>query len=202
MALEHTSGPRRWMWLVGIVVVAAGGLALLALTGDDDSKDADDEVVAPRLESLEVPVVDFRATWNGVIEALGAGDQLPEPAWTEDPTIGLESWSGDLGGWGTVDLYRRTGADELAGLDLLGAYVTPEDHARFRADAVAAVTAALGLGADAAEAFLVGDLGIDDPGAPPEQAAARDGVQVTVVRDATTAQIRIAVPSDGATPSG
>jgi hypothetical protein len=189
--------------LAGIVVVAAAGAALLALTGDDDEpSDAAEEVVAPELESLEVEVADFRGTWNAVVAALGVGDQLPEPEWKADPTIGLESWSTDLGGWGTLDLYRRVGAAEIAGLDLLGAYVTPEDHARFRADAVAAVAAALALRAEVAESLLVDDLGIDDPGAPAEQTAERGRVRVTVVRDAATAQIRIAVPDAGATPSG
>jgi hypothetical protein len=56
------------------------------------------------------------------------------------------------------------------------------------------VAGATGLDTEAATAFAVDELKIDDPAGPPEQAADSGGITVTLARLGPTAQLRIAIP--------
>jgi hypothetical protein len=178
---------------LALVVVGGAGGAFVALRDDGDGGSGE-ETNEPRLESIDVPAGDLRTQWNDAIAELGSGDELPEPDWVADAQLGLDVSEHAFGDWGVVDLYRHPNGD-LAAVDLLTRYVSVEERARFRVDAIAATAAALGIDVDAATALLDVDLGLADAAGEPNRTIEHGDASVTVNRSATNAEVRISGPA-------
>jgi hypothetical protein len=174
--------------LAAAVLLVLAAIVVVVLVRDDGGDDGPTRP-ADRLRSLEVRADDLPSRWDAVVDDLGSGDRLGELSWAADEGLGLERAEQTFASWGLIELYRR--ADEVVAVDLVGQMVSDADRTRFRADAIAAVAAALDEDVDGATEIVDEELGFAAPDPRPSASAEHGGATIAVDRSATSAELRI-----------
>jgi hypothetical protein len=180
---------------VAAAALISSGVGVAAAAVLDLGPFSDDEA-RPALASIEVEAADVVERWNQAVDA-GSDDQLlADPEWVTDEELHLDVAEQILDTWGVLTLYRHPD-QQLAGVDLVGGYVSEPDRARMVDTATTVVAAVSGLPAGDVARFVDDELGFAEPGGAPPGTAELAGARYVVERTARTLQLRVTAPDDG-----
>lgn len=184
--------------MLATLVVGAAAAAVLGLGPFDDDDDG------PALESIEVDAADVVERWNDAAVDLVDRSDGPEvdeavpgllaaPDWVADEELGLDVAEQVLDTWGVVTLYRHPD-HRLAGVDLVGNYVSEADQARMTGTVVSLVAAVSGATAAEVDRFVQDELGFGASGGAAAGTVEFGGARYAVERTARTLQVRVTAP--------